>query len=237
MVSSIDHEGRLHFRGAGQRTWPDSVSLLCRATETGSQAEAWRDRALAAASRRDGSSSSARSLSSHKWRLLEPWRVREREVLERDVDALRGVIETATDEAAIQRHLQQRPWLLASLLGGGHGRWVRPQVSLGGEVVADFFIADADSVGVRWRLIELESPRARQRLKNGEFAKEARHAIHQIEHWRSWLSANTELRREGHLSHHAHVVGGRAGPCGPPWRPGTLRSRAAARDARRRRGR
>jgi hypothetical protein len=181
MVSSVDRDGRVHFRGPGQRAWPDAISLLCRADATGEQADKWRDQALALASVRDRSDSTARSLSSHKWRLLEPWRVRERETLERDVDALRGIIETATDERPIQRHLEQHPWLLASLLGGGQGRWVRPQVSLGREVVADFFIADADSAGVRWRLIELESPRVPQRLQNGDFAKEARHAVHQIE--------------------------------------------------------
>jgi hypothetical protein len=137
--------------------------------------------------------------------------VRQREVLERDVDALRGVIETAADEAPIQRHLEQQPWLLASLLGGGHGRWVRPQVSLGGEVVADFFIADADSVGVRWRLIELESPRVRQQIKNGEFAKEARHAIHQIEQWRSWLAANTDQARRPRDRHGLQLVDIEAG--------------------------
>jgi hypothetical protein len=160
MISSIDREGRLHFRGAGQRAWPDTVSLLCCADTNGKQADAWRHPACAASSQRDRSSGIARSLSSHKWRLLELWRVRDPEVLERDIDALRGVIETAADERPIQRYLEQHPWLLASLLGGGHGRWVRPQVSLGREVVAYFFIGDADSVGVRRRLIELESPRA-----------------------------------------------------------------------------
>jgi hypothetical protein len=121
--------------------------------------------------------------------------VRQREVLERDVDALRGVIETAADEAPIQRHLEQQPWLLASLLGGGHGRWVRPQVSL----------------GVRWRLIELESPRVRQQIKNGEFAKEARHAIHQIEQWRSWLAANTDQARRPRDRHGLQLVDIEAG--------------------------
>jgi hypothetical protein len=132
--------------------------------------------------------------------------VRERQALPRDIDALRGVIEAAADERPIQAHLQRNPWLLAALLGGNHGRWVRPQVSLGGKFVADFFIADADSVGIRWWLIELESPRAPQRLENGDFAKEARHAIHQIEQWRSWLAANSDEAQRPLARHGLQLV-------------------------------
>jgi hypothetical protein len=44
MISSIDQEGRLHFRGAGQRAWPDSVELLRRADADGKQADDWRDK-------------------------------------------------------------------------------------------------------------------------------------------------------------------------------------------------
>jgi hypothetical protein len=201
LVSSIDQEGRVHLRGPGQRAWPNTLTMVHRAGEASVEANAARETAQknAAAGRR--AAEATRSLSSAKARLLAPWRVREREALPRDVDALRGVVETARDERPIQAHLERCPWLLGALLGGSHGRWVRPQVSLAGKFIADFFIADADSTGIRWWLIELESPRARQRIQDGDFSAQARHAVHQIEQWRSWLSENSEMARRSTERH------------------------------------
>jgi hypothetical protein len=84
-------------------------------------------------------------MSAAKARLLAPWHIAPRTIVGRDIDALRGVIEAAPDEEPIQIFLQERPFLLTALLGGGHGRWLRSQVSFGGQYYGDFAVADADS--------------------------------------------------------------------------------------------
>jgi hypothetical protein len=64
-------------------------------------------------------------------------------------------------------------------------------------------IADADSSGIHWVYVELESPGERMFLKNGELAKNARHGIHQIREWRQHIDRNggeaRRLRSEGGL--------------------------------------
>jgi hypothetical protein len=120
-----------------------------------------------------------------------------------DVDALRAVIEAAADERPIQAHLAANPKLFSPLLGGGHGRWVRPKVRLSDRYEADFMVADADSSGIHWVYVELESPRERMFLKNGELGEKARHGIHQIHQWRDHIDRNggeaRRLRSEGGL--------------------------------------
>lgn len=120
-----------------------------------------------------------------------------------EVDALRGVIDAASDERPIQAHLAAQPSLFSPLLGGGHGRWVRPKVRFSDRFEADFLIADSDSVGIHWVYVELESPRAPMFLRNGEFAEKTRHGIHQIHQWRDHVDRNgseaRRLRSEGGL--------------------------------------
>ena len=120
-----------------------------------------------------------------------------------DVRELRHVIDRANDERPIQAHLAGHPLLFSPLLGGGHGRWVRPKVRFGDRFEADFMVADADSVGIHWVYVELESPRARMFLDSGELAEKARHGLHQIRQWRDYVDRNgseaRRLRSEGGL--------------------------------------
>lgn len=127
---------------------------------------------------------------------LAVWEVNPRPELTKDeVRALREVIVTAEDERPIQAHLAANRRLFMPLLSGQQGRWVRPQVRLGDRFVADFMIADADSVGFHWQYVELESPRARMFKRNGELADKARHATHQIQEWRDYVDCNGDLAR------------------------------------------
>jgi hypothetical protein len=112
-----------------------------------------------------------------------------------EVHALREVIEGAVDERPIQAHLAANRRLFMPLLAGQQGRWVRPQVRFGDRFVADFMIADADSVGMHWQYVELESPRARMFKGNGEVADKARHGIHQLQQWRDYVDCNGDLAR------------------------------------------
>jgi hypothetical protein len=106
------------------------------------------------------------------------------------VRSLAKIVDTADDERPIQAHLAAHPSLLTAHMNGGHGRWVRPQVRLGSQYVADFLIAEKDSMGMHWTLVELESPQAPMCLKSGGFAQKARIAMDQIDAWRDWLGQN-----------------------------------------------
>jgi hypothetical protein len=74
------------------------------------------------------------------------------------------VIESSKDETAIQNLIEQRPQILAALLG--RARFLIPRKSLDGVYVPDFLAADHDSAGVRWLLVELETPRSSITLKD-----------------------------------------------------------------------
>jgi hypothetical protein len=123
-------------------------------------------------------------------REYEPFEVDYADVSLDDARHLAEVVNDAEDERPIQAHLAAHPTLLSAHLTGGHGRWVRPQVRLGAQYVADFLIADKDSMGMHWTLVELESPKAQICLRSGGFAQKAREGIDQIDAWREWLGRN-----------------------------------------------
>jgi hypothetical protein len=109
-----------------------------------------------------------------------------------DADALRDRIDSAEDERAIQRYLEEHPLLMVQHLGGGHGRWVLPQKDLGSEFVTDFVIGEKHSAGYEWCAVELESPRVPMFNQNGDPSRYLNHAIRQIQDWRSWLLRNSD---------------------------------------------
>lgn len=198
LVSSIGDEGTVYFTGGGGAQAPiQAVEILHSVNDRSNEAKQARCAAGDSAKRRGDGLQGPSVVSAAKASLLHPWRVPDRPVVTRDIDALRGVIEAAVDEQPIQLFLQERPHLLtAALLSGSHGRWVRSQVSFGGKYVADFVIADADSTGIRWHLIELESPRVRIFGADGQFLKEARKAQDQILSWRNYIAQNPDQARK-----------------------------------------
>lgn len=112
------------------------------------------------------------------------------------IEALRNALETADDEAAMQRLLEKHPALLAGTVVGTRDTWIRPQVQLGNHYMADFMIAGQTSLGVRWTLVELESPVSRlTNPGNRRATATLRHAVDQIEDWRRWLSTNLHYAR------------------------------------------
>ena len=197
MVSSIGDDGTIYFTGGGGAQAPiRAVEVLHRANDQSAEAVRARTAVSQRASRQVDGLQGLRTISAAKARLLRPWHVDQRMIVARDIDALRGVVEAAPDEKPIQEFLEKRPYLLISLLGGGHGRWLRSQVSFGGVYYGDFAIADADSTGIRWRLIELESPRVRIFGAKGQFLKEARKAQDQIATWRNYIAQNRDQARK-----------------------------------------
>ena len=144
-------------------------------------------------------------ITDEEFKSIEEWEISQTpKPNSEQVAALLRVIETADDERPIQKHLADNPRLWSPLLGGGHGRWVRPKVKFGDRFEADFMIADADSAGIHWVYVELESPHAMAFKANGEYADKARHALFQIRSWREFVQENGDYvrkpRKRGGLS-------------------------------------
>ena len=118
------------------------------------------------------------------------------------IDELAAIIETADDERPIQVYLEAHPELLGALLGG-RDRFVIPRPSFGGKYEPDFLIADTDSMGIRWLLVELETPASSVTLSTqNALEKNARRGVTQIQEWREWLQNNLDgarrsLNRDG----------------------------------------
>jgi hypothetical protein len=197
LVASVGEDGVVHFAGGGgHRARVTRLEMRYRVGDASPQAEKARLHAAKAAAERRAAGRYSSAMNGAKFHRLLPWLVDRREIYGRDVDALRGVIETAKDEAQIQQFLTERPHLLTAVLRGAQGCWLVPQLRLGDKYVADFFMADADSAGIRWQLVELESPRVQPLTKTSEWRKEARHAQHQISTWRHYLRENLDSARK-----------------------------------------
>ncbi len=185
-VSSIDQDGRVFFKGGkGFRSWPDLLSVVARKNEKSSTAIEARRQAENFAARRSTSS----GWSEAKHEDLAEFATKD-VVSEDDITELESIITRAKDERPIQKFLEDNAHVLTSLLTG-NDRYCLPQKRLGSEYIPDFIIGDVDSLGIRWILVELETPRSGIYLKKGlELDKEARKGINQITHWRDWIANN-----------------------------------------------
>ena len=186
-VSSIDGDGRVFFKGGrGYRSWPDLVhSVVARKGV---------DSASARKARTEAENAAAVPPASHEWSAARSEGLAEFAVCdsanEEDIDELEAVITRATNERPVQKFLEKNRNLLTSLLGGKE-RFCIPQKRLGSEYIPDFVIGDVNSLGVRWVLVELETPRCGIYLTDGRtLDKSTRKGVDQIIDWRHWLSQN-----------------------------------------------
>jgi hypothetical protein len=193
VVVSVSGNGRINVSGSGGRGIPAHLATIeARAGDTGLRAQDVRRRAanLRATRARDG-----REPSPAMAAILNPYRV-SRPPSVAEVALLRDAVESARDEKPIQKCLQEHPELLSRVPGPtSYGTYVRSQVSLGGQLVPDFMIAVADSAGVHWTLVELESPTAKVAIRRGRLAGKAREGVQQIEDWREWVLSNLDFAR------------------------------------------
>ena len=185
-VSSISEDGRVFFKGGrGFGAWPDLLSVVARKDEE--SASAVEARCLAANSAAQRSASPEWSAAKHE-ELAEF--ATEAVISEDDIAELEAVITEARDERPIQKFLEENAHVLTSLLIGNE-RYCLPQKRLGAEYVPDFIIGDVDSLGIRWVLVELETPQSGIYLTKGlELDAKARKGINQIKLWRDWIASN-----------------------------------------------
>lgn len=189
-LSSISKDGRLNFRGGhGAGARPHRCAVIARSGDPDYDALAYRARQEAAARVK-----SPETVGSSQLAELNRWRVDATPGLVA-VAALRQALTAAQDERPMQAVLEQHPELLAHLILGHHGTHVLSQRQLGAQYVPDFLVAGQTSLGVRWTLVEIESPTAALRLKDGQPTKQLRKALKQIADWREWLMLNADYAR------------------------------------------
>jgi hypothetical protein len=194
IISSIGVSGQIYFRGGpGQRAWPHEIQRIIRISDTEYAAAAYRAQQEAAVRR-----SAPEFIGGAQLTALEKWRVRDDPSLVAQEALLAALAEA--DGGNRQRHerplqivLEKHPEILGHLVRGNHGTYVRPQVQVGTQYMADFFVGSQTSLGMRWLLVELERPTAELALQDGRQASEVlRKAIQQIRDWREWFSNNLD---------------------------------------------
>lgn len=106
------------------------------------------------------------------------------------LDELHAVLDGAADEKPLQAFYEAHPYLLA-IAFRPHCCWVFSHPRLGGgRHIPDFLYCDSDSLGYKWVLVELESPREEATTKNEAISAMCQHAVEQILDYRSWLRDN-----------------------------------------------
>jgi len=127
--------------------------------------------------------SHARASEISEWQITRP-------LLESQVRSFANIVENAADERAVQKFIEDNPEILASLVGGNE-RYCIPQKRLGDRFIPDFLLGSVDSLGIRWYLVELETPRSGTYLKRGDaLDRYARKGSEQVIEWRKWVSDN-----------------------------------------------
>lgn len=191
-LSSISADGRLNLRGGmGAGVRPHAARVVVRARDADGQAERQRIRNLVALRRTE---LGAEQPSGPQMRELERWSVRGAPEAA-DIHEFEAALELAADERPLQAVLTAHPRLLGVLLSGTWGNAVRPWPRLDGRLVPDFALAEADSAGIHWTFVELESPRVRMLLRDGRLAAKAREGVSQIQTWRTYLGDHVARAR------------------------------------------
>ena len=185
-VSSISIDGRIYFKGgAGQCAWPGLVTVKARTDDQSEAADSLRSHAANTAAHRRRPT----SFSMAKTEALSDYAVTDTPTTT-EIDEFERVISLAEDERPIQHFLENHQHVLTALLGD-RTCYCLPRPRLGSEYVPDFLIAGVDSLGIRWVLVELETPRSGVYLKDGRQVDEkVRKGISQIVEWRQWLGEN-----------------------------------------------
>ena len=197
-VASITDDGRIYFRGGhGAQKWPDQVTVKSRVHDNSKRARALKK----ATANQAASRSTLQGFSLAKQLELRDFRIASRPTPS-DIEQLRTVIDKAKDERPIQAFLESHPQILAALVG--RSPFVVPRPNFGGKRIPDFLIADVDSRGINWVLVELETPTSPVTLRGDLLLdKYARKGTSQVEEWRLWIENNLELarrsRRDGGL--------------------------------------
>ena len=190
-VSSMGSSGRVYFTGGrGGRAWPDMLVVRRRTGDRTASAQELRletaNQVALRATVGGWSTSKEQDLQAYMVSCPLTWE---------NIEQLKAAIDLGTDEKPIQRFIKECPQVLTGLLGGSP-RFCLSQISLGGKYTPDFFISDVDSLGIRWVLVELETPVSNVTLKVvNDLDEHARRGVVQVREWREWLQNNLDVAR------------------------------------------
>lgn len=118
------------------------------------------------------------------------------------VRRFKALLNANPTERLIQEFLEKNPEVVAAHLGA-HAVYVVPKPRFGTHYEADFGIAECNSAGTFWTLVELERPSIKPFRKDGRPTAKLTHAIEQVKEWRRFIRANRDYcqrsRRKGGL--------------------------------------
>jgi hypothetical protein len=100
---------------------------------------------------------------------------------DRLLDELEQLINTSENERPIQQFMREHTCVIA-IAHYPHGRWIFPHPRLGGGPhIPDFLYCDRNSLGLRYVIIELESPTMRALKQDQSVSAGTHHAVQQIQ--------------------------------------------------------
>ena len=194
-VSSIGLDGRIYGKGGkGLGAWPDQINIVERLQDSspGEPISDIRKRAQNTTSER----SKPRQISLSRLQPIRGALLTEKADLSVALEDAYGRLASARNEHAMQEVFSRHPILLANykLRGWQNYQWDRPR--LGSEYIPDFVLADVDSEGIHYHLVELESPNQKMLNQDRTFSATVRTAIGQIQSWRAWIEDNIAYARK-----------------------------------------
>jgi hypothetical protein len=110
------------------------------------------------------------------------------------VNRFKRLLETNPKERFIQAFLDENKEIVGAYLGA-HAVYVASKPRFGTHYEADFAVAECNSAGTFWYLIELEQAGAKPFKKNGRPTAPLTHAIEQIKEWRRFIESNLDYCR------------------------------------------
>jgi hypothetical protein len=185
IISSFSENGKIYFKGGKHKAWASNVVLKCRGNEKSTKHALEQTKAM----NKITFLLSNNSWSYEKQIALNKYSVNE-ELDPIKIQRFKDELGKAKDEYPLQKTIEEFPSLLVSILTGSP-KYLIPKPRFGSQYVPDFLIADVDSSGIRWILVEFETPMSSISIRNcKDFDQYARKGISQILEWREWLTNN-----------------------------------------------
>ena len=105
-----------------------------------------------------------------------------------------------TESLANSEFFNEKPYFIGSILKetqfGHHGSYAFPFFQLAEKYKMDFALSGGSSNGLGWVFIELQSPKSKVLLDNGQPGAQAREGLYQIAQWKDWLRNNANYAKE-----------------------------------------
>lgn len=186
VISSIGPNGRVHMKGRPSRSaWPNALERIAKKGDA--------DYSTLVTKINNGLRNRApvHSVSIDKFTPLHKWKVSVDGQSEEVIRQLEDLLESGeVNERPFQKLIEEHPELLSSLVVGNIATYVIPQAHLGEDYIPDFLVLGLNSLGPSWVTVEIEAPRHPVTLKDGSPDANLRHALKQVDDWRSWLEDN-----------------------------------------------